>query len=380
MANALPHDERQNAKLTIRERALALGFDTVGFTAPSLPDRARETLAEFIAAGQYGDMSWMADKAERRADPKAIWPEVQSVIMVGHSYAPAENPMRRLDRKGLGNISVYALNQDYHDVMKKRLKALAREIAQQHGCGVKVFVDTAPVMEKPLAEQAGLGWVGKHSCVVSREFGSWLFLGEIFTTLPLAPDMPHTQHCGTCTRCLDICPTQAFTSSGKLDATKCIAYLTIEHKGHIPQHFRRAIGNRVYGCDDCIAVCPWNSFAQASREMAYHPRTALETAQLSDLVQLDDATFRRLFSRSPVKRIGRDRFIRNVLIAIGNSADVSLLPQVEQLLADASPLVRAMAVWASGELMRRENFHALKSERAAREPDEEVRREWERIA
>jgi epoxyqueuosine reductase len=260
--------------------------------------------------------------------------------------------MEKLRHKDKGVISAYALNIDYHDVIKKKLKQLARWIAESHGCEVKLFVDTAPVMEKPLAQAAGMGWQGKHTCLVSREFGSWLFLGNIFTTLPLQPDTAETNHCGSCSKCLDICPTQAFDGCGKLDARKCIAYLTIEHKGQIPLEYRKAIGNRIYGCDDCLAVCPWNKFAQASKETAYHPRAALAAPLLAELAQLDDAAFRALFSKSPVKRLGRDRFLRNVLVAIGNSEDVSLLPVAQQLRQDASPLVADMANWALGELQK----------------------------
>ena len=308
---------------------------------------AQAGLQEFIASGRHGDMHWMEDKADRRADPKTLWPEVESIIVLGHNYGPDFNPMEKLQHKDKGNISCYALNRDYHDVIKKKLKQLARWIAATYGCEVKVFVDTAPVMEKPLATAAGIGWQGKHTCVVSREFGSWLFLGSIFTNLVIPSEADENKnHCGTCTKCLDICPTQAFDGEGKLDARKCIAYLTIEHKGQIPLEFRKAIGNRIYGCDDCLAVCPWNKFARVSKEMAYHPRRELEAPLLRDLAQLDDATFRALFSKSPVKRIGRDRFVRNVLIAIGNSGDATLGAVVEPLRQDASPLVAEMAGWA----------------------------------
>jgi epoxyqueuosine reductase len=336
----------------IKQQAISLGFDTVGFAAPEANPFAQAGLIEYITQGHHGDMQWLEDKADRRASPKALWPDVQSIIVVGHNYGPDFNPMEKLERKDTGNISCYALNQDYHEVIKKRLKALARSIAQTHGCDVKVFVDTAPVMEKPLAEAAGLGWQGKHTNLVSREFGSWLFLGSIFTTLPLQPDaqpeMPGS--CGTCTSCLDICPTNAFNGPGKLDARRCIAYLTIEHKGQVPLEFRKAIGNRIYGCDDCLAVCPWNKFAKTSREAAYHPRHELEAPLLSELARLDDAGFRSLFAKSPVKRIGRDRFVRNVLIAIGNSGDRSLAEAAKPLLNDANPLVSEMAAWALGEL------------------------------
>lgn len=344
-------------------KAKSLGFDAVGITSPDLPAAVPQGLYDFVDAGFHGDMGWMETNIDRRADPKTLWPEVQSIIMVGHNYAPAFNPMEKLAHTEQGVISAYALNLDYHDVMKKRLKQLAHWLATTHSCEVKVFVDTAPVMEKALAAQAGLGWQGKHTCMVSREFGSWLFLGCIFTSVEFgvwsleSDDSPNSTlktpgsgSCGTCTRCLDICPTQAFIGEGKLDARKCIAYLTIEHKGQIPLEFRKSIGNRIYGCDDCLAVCPWNKFAQSASEMAYHPRDTLDAPLLRDLVVLDDAGFRALFAKSPVKRIGRERFVRNVLIAIGNSGDRSLIPTIAPLTRDDAPLVREMAVWALGEL------------------------------
>ena len=356
-------------KTRIFEKAVELGFDVVNITSPDLPPHTSQDLDGFLSQQFHGDMGWMEANAERRADPRTLWPEVQSIIVLGHNYAPATNPLEKLTQKTIGNISAYALNQDYHDVIKKKLKTLARWVVEEFGCEVKVFVDTAPVMEKPLAEMAGIGWQGKHTCLVSREFGSWLFLGSIFTTLPLeeslefgvqssgkekksAPELRtlNSDHCGTCRSCLDICPTQAFTAERQLDARKCISYLTIEHKGQIPLQFRKAIGNRIYGCDDCLAVCPWNKFAQASKEVSYHPRKELEAPLLSELVRLDDAGFRSLFSKSPIKRIGRDRFVRNVLVAIGNSQDSSLIPVITPVLEDASMLVSEMAGWALEEL------------------------------
>lgn len=349
----------------IFEKARTLGFDAVGIAPPELPLGVAEGLREFLGAGHHGEMHWMEARSEMRGSPRALWPEVESVIVVAQNYAPAENPMQKLAEKNIGNISAYAQNLDYHDVMKPRLKQLARWLVETHGGDVKVFVDTAPVMEKPLAELAGIGWQGKHTCLVSRDFGSWLFLGCIFTTLKLAPSHNHApslslprimagegtpsgggSHCGSCTQCLDVCPTQAFTGAGKLDATRCIAYLTIEHKGQIPVEFRRAMGNRIYGCDDCLAVCPWNKFAQASKESAYHAREELKSPQLADLLVLDDAAFRKLFAKSPVKRIGRERFIRNVLVAAGNSGDASLMQRVQALKEDGSAIVAEMAAWA----------------------------------
>ncbi len=354
----------------ITSQARALGFDTVGFARPQLAARYAAGLGEFLALGHHGDMQWMEEKADRRSDPLTLWPEAKSVIVLGHNYAPETNPMEKLAQKNIGNISCYALNEDYHEVIKKKLKALARWLVATYGGDVKVFVDTAPVMEKPLAEAAGLGWVGKHTCLVSREFGSWLFIGSVFTTLDYnvilseAKDLagakkdssPAVQndiaHCGTCTKCIDICPTQAFTAERKLDARRCISYLTIEHKGQIPLEFRKAIGNRIYGCDDCLAVCPWNKFAQVANESAYHPRKELEAPLLRELVLLDDTAFRDYFRKSPVKRIGRDRFVRNVLIAIGNSGDRSLAGIISPLQNDASSLVADMATWAVEELQR----------------------------
>lgn len=338
----------------ITTKAYELGFDTVAFTTPNLPESAAAGLQEFLTNQHHGDMGWMEEKQDRRSDPRALWPEVQSIIVLGHNYAPETNPLEKLTQKNIGNISCYAQNRDYHDVIKKKLKTLARWIAEELSCEVKVFVDTAPVMEKPLAEMAGLGWQGKHTCLVSREFGSWLFLGSIFVATEIPSETKaYEDHCGTCRKCLDICPTQAFTGERKLDARKCISYLTIEHKGQIPLEYRKAIGNRIYGCDDCLAVCPWNKFAQTSHEIAYHPRKELEAPLLADLVQLDNAAFRSLFTQSPIKRIGRDRFVRNVLIAIGNSENASLIPIITPLLQDASPLVSEMAGWALEELSNR---------------------------
>ncbi len=339
-------------KALIAKQAKELGFNTVGFCHPSAITAAGQSLHEFLARGHHGDMYWLSENADRRSDPTVLWPEARSVIVVGHNYGPDENPLPKLEHKTTGNISCYAQNKDYHDVMKKKLRQLAREIATTHSCDVKLFVDTAPVMEKPLAQAAGIGWQGKHTCLVSREFGSWLFIGSIFTTLELPADEKEPDHCGTCSKCIDICPTQAFTSPGEIDARRCISYLTIEHKGQIPLEFRKAIGNRIYGCDDCLAVCPWNKFAQTASESAYHPREALRAPLLKDLVKLDDAAFRQFFSGSPIKRIGRDRFIRNVLIAIGNSNDNALIDDTKPLLDDASPLVSEMAAWALGELQK----------------------------
>jgi epoxyqueuosine reductase len=320
-------------------------------------------------------MAWMKTNADRRGDPRALWPQARSVIMLGVNYGPDRDPLAILKRPTRGAISVYAQGDDYHEPIKAKLKALARWLAATAGGDVKVFVDTAPVMEKPLAAAAGLGWQGKHTNLVSREFGSWLFLGAIFTTLELAPDAPEDDRCGTCRACLDICPTNAFPAPYRLDARRCISYLTIEHKGPIPRDLRAAVGNRIYGCDDCLAVCPWNKFAVAGRETKLAAREALRAPALADLARLDDAGFRALFAKSAVKRIGRDRFVRNVAIAIGNSDDSLLAGEAERLLSDPAPLVRGAAVWALGRLAP-ERLTALAATLRADEDDESVAAEW----
>ena len=362
------------AKDLIRRRAREEGFDVVRFTRAVAPPLAPERLNTFLDQDRHGDMDWMAREAVRRADPVTLWPEAKSIVVLGLNYAPDRDPLAVLERRDLGAISVYAQGDDYHDVIKARLKRIAADVARDYACDVKVFVDTAPVMEKPIAAEAGAGWQGKHTNLVSREFGSWLFLGSIFTTLDLPPDAAEVDHCGTCTNCLDVCPTKAFPAPYTLDARRCISYLTIEHKGHIPREFREAIGNRIYGCDDCLAVCPWNKFAQDGREAKLAARDALAAPPLRDLARLDDVAFRALFRKSPVKRIGRDRFVRNVLIAIGNSGDASLAAEAERLLDDPSPLVRAMAVWALVQLGQAHSHTA----RASVEVDRGVKAEWNR--
>ncbi len=365
-------------KRALVERAGALGFDTVRIVRPDAIPLAPERLSAWLEAGYHGSMEWMQDTAERRSDPRALWPEVRSVILLGLNYGPTENPLAELARKDTGYISVYARNRDYHDVIKGKLKEAAGFLASKASSDVKVFVDTAPVMEKPLAEAAGLGWQGKHTVVVSRDFGNWLFLGAIFTTAELPADEPERDHCGSCRRCLDVCPTKAFPAPYQLDARRCISYLTIEHKGHIPADLRTGIGNRVFGCDDCLAVCPWNKFAQAGREARLVQREDLAELPLAELSRLDDPAFRTRFSGTPIKRTGRDRFIRNVLIAIGNSNDASLANEAVRLLDDASPLVRAMAVWAIGRLLPPETVARHADERLSREADLDVREEWSR--
>ena len=364
-------------RASLTAEARALGFDGVGVTDPAAIADAGRHFRAFLDEGAHGDMDWLAARPERRADPRVLWSDVRSVIMLGVNYGPGENPMAILEQRTSGAISVYAQGDDYHDLIKKRLKALARWLVAASGAEVKVFVDTAAVMEKPLAQAAGLGWQGKHTNLVSREFGSWLFLGAIFTTAELPRDAAETDHCGSCQACLDICPTAAFPAPYKLDARRCISYLTIEGKGPIPHEFRKAIGNRIYGCDDCLAVCPWNKFAQAGREARLAPREELRAASLADLARLDDAAFRALFTKSPVKRIGRDRFMRNVLIAIGNSNEPALAIEAERLLHDPSPLVRGAAVWALSQLKEREEFAALAAAAIRSEVDETVRSEWQ---
>ena len=351
------------------------GFDRVGVTGPDAIPRAKARLAQFLAEGAHGDMGWMAASADRRGSPRALWPQVRSIIMLGLNYGGDGDPLAILRRRARGAISVYAKGDDYHDVIKPRLKTIARWLAARAGGDMKVFVDTAAVMEKPLAEAAGLGWQGKHTNLVSRELGSWLFLGAIFTTLDLPRDAPEADHCGSCRACLDICPTAAFPTPYRLDARRCISYLTIEHKGPIAREFRAAMGNRIYGCDDCLAVCPWNKFAQAAREQKLAARESLEAPRLADLARLDEAAFRTLFARSPVKRTGRDRFLRNVAIAIGNSGDAALAAEAGRLTADASGLVRGAAVWALGRLDRKRLADIAPARRAA-ERDATVEAEW----
>ncbi|AWO87869.1 MULTISPECIES: tRNA epoxyqueuosine(34) reductase QueG [Bradyrhizobium] len=363
------------AKLTTE--AKALGFDCIGVTEPGTIETAGKHFLEFIASGGHGDMDWLAAQPERRVDPRGLWQDVRSVIMLGVNYGPDADPLAILEQRTRAAISVYAQGDDYHDLVKKRLKALARWLVAAAPSEVKVFVDTAAVMEKPLAQAAHLGWQGKHTNLVSREFGSWLFLGAIYTTLDLPRDAAEIDHCGSCQACLDICPTAAFPAPYKLDARRCISYLTIENKGAIPREFRKAIGNRIYGCDDCLAACPWNKFAQAGREAKLAARDELRAPGLAELARLDDAAFRALFTKSPVKRIGRDRFLRNVLIAIGNSGEAALAEEARRLLADESALVRGAAVWALAQLVARDAFEAMRSVAMGNEHDEGVREEWD---
>ena len=367
-------------KAAIRAKAAALGFSAVGFAPADLGARPGQGLENFLAQGYHGDMDWLANRKESRSAPYRLWPAARSAVVLGMNYGPPSDPLALIKRRKRGVVSVYARNRDYHDEAKKRLRVLARWMAETYRCDVKLFVDTAPVMEKPLAERAGLGWQGKHTNLVSREFGSWLFLAEIFTDLELPPDEAESDHCGSCRACLDACPTKAFPGPGQIDARRCISYLTIEHKGHIPAEFRAALGNRIYGCDDCLAVCPWNKYAQRTADYAFLPRIELTAPRLADLARLDDATFRTIFSGSPIKRIGRNRFVRNVLIALGNSGDAELATVAEDLAADPSPLVRAMAVWALGRLLAPQAFAALRDRLGTEESDAGVRNEWQAAA
>lgn len=366
-----------NLKTLIRDEAIDAGFDKIAFLRIADFDGAGAGLDAYLENGHHGSMTWMADQVDRRRHPSALWPEARTVIILGMNYGPDSNPLADLARTDEGNISVYARGRDYHDLVKKRLKRVARALVEKSGADVKVFVDTAPVMEKPLGQAAGLGWQGKHTNLVSRKFGSWLFLGEIFTTLDLAGDPAEEDHCGSCRRCLDICPTDAFPTPYKLDARRCISYLTIEYKGHIAPEFRKPMGNRIYGCDDCLAVCPWNRFASAAREAKLRAREDLNMPALEFLVGLDDAEFRSFFSGSPVKRTGRNRFVRNCLIAVGNCGDATLAVKAIELLEDESPLVRAMAVWACGQLLDDDTFLALREKFSQRESDSDVAAEWQ---
>ena len=359
----------------LRARAKSLGFDAFGIASAGTRPELRQKLEAALARGWHGDMDWLADTAERRSSPTALWEDARSVIMLGVNYGPDRDPLEILSHKDRGAISVYARNRDYHDVIKGRLKEIAGLI-RRRGPEAKVFVDTAPVMEKPLAEAAGLGWQGKHTVLVSKQFGSWLFLGAIFTSAELPVDAPHEESCGSCTRCLDICPTQAFPAPFQLDARRCLSYLNIEHRGPIPLEFRAAMGNRIYGCDDCLAVCPWNKFASAARDIKLMARDDLNAPSLADLAALDDAGFRALFAGSPIKRIGHARFLRNVLIAIGNSDDPALAPLAEARLSDPDPLVRGAAVWAVRRLVPAQKARHLALDFLAREADTTVRSEW----
>ncbi|RWC86345.1 MAG: tRNA epoxyqueuosine(34) reductase QueG [Mesorhizobium sp.] len=360
----------------IDAEARRAGFDAVAVTTPDAIPLAPARLAEFVADGFHGSMGWIAETIARRSEPSTLWPDVRSIVVLAMNYGPDHDPRDLLSKRDRGAISVYAKNRDYHEVMKGRLKEIAGKIVARAGGDVKIFVDTAPVMEKPLAEAAGLGWQGKHTNLVSREHGSWLFLGTIFTTAELAPDEAQIDHCGSCRACLDACPTDAFPAPYRLDARRCISYLTIENKGPIPHEFREAVGNRIYGCDDCLAACPWNKFASAASEAKLAARDDLREPALADLLALDDAAFRAFFSGSPIKRIGRDRFVRNVLIAAGNSGNAALAGIVRDLLGDASPLARGAAIWALARLVPETEYAERAANGLETEDDAVVRDEW----
>ena len=361
-------------KSAIRAQALALGFDQVGFADVSADWLAGDRLLQFIAQGRHGTMDWFEETAGRRVHPRALWPDARTAIVLGLNYGPDRDPRLALQDRTRGAISVYAQGDDYHDLIKKRLKALGRWMAATYRAELKVFVDTAPLMEKPLAQAAGLGWQGRHTNLVSRAFGSWLFLGAVLSTLEIAPDPPAGDACGSCSACMAACPTDAFPAPYQLDARRCLSYLTIEHRGPIPIEFRAAMGARIYGCDDCLAACPWNKFAATAREQAFHARDSLRAPALAELARLDDAAFRALFAKSPVKRIGRARFLRNVLYAIGNSGDAALAVEARALLDDGAPEVRGAAVWALSRLLPTAELARLAE--GLRESDPEVLAEW----
>jgi len=362
---------------TLLQFSLDQGFDAARIASADFGALPGKFLDEYIDQGRHGEMDWLVAKQDWRRHPQSLWPDAKSAIVLGLNYGPASDPRALADHRDRGIISVYAQGKDYHDIVKKRLKHIARWIVKEHGGDVKVFVDTAPIMEKPLAAAAGIGWQGKHTNLVSREFGSWLFLGCVLTTLEIEPDDSKTGSCGSCTACLDACPTNAFPAPYKLDAKKCISYLTIETRSHIPREYRAAIGNRIYGCDDCLAACPWNKYAKQSQELAFTPREELTAPRLAELVQLDDPSFRTLFSKSPIKRLGRNRFIRNTLVALGNAGDYSNLGVVTPLLDDASPIVRVAAIWCAAQLMDIENFRILRLTHYGSEADDDVIEEWD---
>ena len=350
-ATSTPFEPAPDLREHIRAQALELGFDSCGFGPASIPERNRARYADFITSGQHGTMDWMEARLDQRSDPQTLWPEARSVVVVGLNYGPEDNPLDRLSQPERANFSVYAENRDYHDILKKRLKRLGRWIAEQTGGQpLKVFVDTAPVPEKALAAQTKVGWQGKHSNLVSPTYGSWLFLGVIYLSFDVPADAPSTDQCGSCTRCIDICPTRAIPAPYTLDATRCLAYLSIEHKGSIPVEFRKAMGNRIYGCDDCLAVCPWNKFATATAEAGFKPRDIVEQAQLLDFTNFDDAAFRAAFSGSPVKRIGIERFLRNLAICLGNSGHEKAREPLQQLARSENAVVAESAQWALTQL------------------------------
>jgi len=366
----------KNLKNSLIEKSKEFGFDVIKITKPNISKENKDYFDKFLFNNFHGEMDWLENKKERRKSPKKLWNDVESIIMLGVNYGPDHDPLDSIKLKNTGNISVYAKGNDYHDIIKKNLKKLGRWFVQEIKSEIKVFVDTAPVMEKPLAQKAGLGWQGKHTNLVSREFGSWLFLGSIYTNIVIDTDEEELDHCGNCTSCIDICPTQAFPEPYKLDARKCISYLTIEHKGPIPINLRSKIGNRIYGCDDCLAICPWNKFAKESNEMKFSSNHNKESFSLEKLSLLDDRNFRLMFSKSPIKRIGRDRFLRNVLIALGNSKSKSAAHYIKRNLGDKSPIVRGAAVWAINQILKGEEINMIKNNFLPLEQDINVINEW----
>ena len=366
----------KNLKNSLIEKSKEFGFDVIKITKPNISKENKDYFDKFLFNNFHGEMDWLENKKERRKSPKKLWNDVESIIMLGVNYGPDHDPLDSIKLKNTGNISVYAKGNDYHDIIKKNLKKLGRWFVQEIKSEVKVFVDTAPVMEKPLAQKAGLGWQGKHTNLVSREFGSWLFLGSIYTNIVIDTDEEELDHCGNCTSCIDICPTQAFPEPYKLDARKCISYLTIEHKGPIPINLRSKIGNRIYGCDDCLAICPWNKFAKESNEMKFSSNHNKESFSLEKLSLLDDRNFRLMFSKSPIKRIGRNRFLRNVLIALGNSKSKSAAHYIKRNLGDKSPIVRGAAVWAINQILKGEEINMIKNNFLPLEQDINVINEW----
>ena len=367
---------KSELKLALQRQALTEGFDLVGITSADLPELNKIAFAEFLINNWHGDMLWMEEKKQRRENPSHLWPEAKSVIMLAMNYGPEQNPLPELKKTKNGVLSCYAKGKDYHDIVKKKLKNLARWFVAETGAEVKVFVDTAPVMEKPLAMQAGIGWQGKHTNIVSPKLGSWTFLGAIFTTEAIEIDEPEKDHCGSCRKCLDICPTNAFPKAYQLEATKCISYLTIEHQGMIDRELRSKMGNRIYGCDDCLAICPWNKFAKKAEELRFLARDEIDNPPLKELLKLDDESFRKKFSGTPIKRTGRNRFIRNCLIAAGNSKDQELVQDVQNHLRDENELVRATSVWAMEQLLQKEDFTKLKQTEIVKEKHPLVLSEW----
>lgn len=367
---------KSELKLALQRQALTEGFDLFGITSADLPELNKIAFSEFLINNWHGDMLWMEEKKQRRENPSHLWPEAKSVIMLAMNYGPEQNPLPELKKTKNGVLSCYAKGKDYHDIVKKKLKNLARWFVTETGAEVKVFVDTAPVMEKPLAMQAGIGWQGKHTNIVSPKLGSWTFLGAIFTTEAIEIDEPEKDHCGSCRKCLDICPTNAFPKAYQLEATKCISYLTIEHQGMIDRELRSKMGNRIYGCDDCLAICPWNKFAKKAEELRFLARDEIDNPPLKELLKLDDESFRKKFSGTPIKRTGRDRFIRNCLIAAGNSKDQELVQDVQNHLRDENELVRATSVWAMEQLLQKEDFTKLKQTEIVKEKHPLVLSEW----